>query len=72
MLDGSASWICSPAGVEAAAVSLCRTQPQGLPTAGVCQLGSGHDGVIVLEPGDAGCGGALDVAGEDCRETQHH
>lgn len=56
VLDGGASWIRGPAGVEAGAVSLCRAQSQGLTTVGVCQLGTGHYGLVVLQPGDTGCG----------------
>lgn len=72
MFDGGAGWIRGPAGVEAGTVSPCRAQSQRLPAAGVCGLGAGHDGLVVLQPGHAGCGRALDITGEDCGETQHH
>lgn len=72
MFDSRPGGICGPAGVEAGAAPLGGAQPQQLAAAGVGQLRAGHDGLVVLQPGDAGCGRAFHVAGQDCGEAQHH
>lgn len=69
MFDSRAGCVRGPAGVEAGAAPLSRAQPQGLTAAGVGQLRAGHDGLVVLQPGDAGRGRAFHVAGEDGGEA---
>ena len=69
---GGASWVGGAARVETRAVSLGRPESQGLPAVSVGQLGAGHNGVVVFQPGDAGNGGTLDVTWQHRREAQHH
>lgn len=61
-----------PAGVEASAVALSGAQSQRLSTACVRQLSARHDGLVVLQPGDAGRWRAVNITGQNCGETQHH
>jgi len=69
---GGASWVGGAARVEAGALPPGRPQPQGLPAARVGQLGAGHDGLVVLQPRDAGRRGALHVTGQHRGEAQNH
>ena len=72
MFVGGASGVGGAAGVEPGAVTLGRAQSQGLAALGVGQPRAGHDGLVVLQPGDAGGRGALHIAGQHRGEPQHH
>lgn len=72
MFDSRPGRVGGPAGVEAGAGPLSGAQPQGLAASGVGELRAGHDGLVVLQPGDAGGGRAFHVAGQDCGEAEHH
>lgn len=72
MFDSSSSWVGGPAGVEAGAVALRCAQTQSLATTGVGQARAGNNGLIVLQPGDAGSGRSFHITRELGGESKHH